>query len=133
MAAALRSTNDGDGERSGPVHGREPTAVAGRAVPPVGRVQFALPLLTFPPGGGLMDPRQHIRNFILETFFVSDFDDRASFLRTGIIDSMGMAQLVTFLEQTFGISVADGELVPDNLDSLERVVAFVERKRASAA
>ncbi len=79
-----------------------------------------------------MDPKQHIRNFISETFFVADFEDHASFLRTGIIDSMGMAQLVSFLEQTFGIAVADGELVPDNLDSLDRVVAFVERKRPSA-
>jgi acyl carrier protein len=79
-----------------------------------------------------MNPRQHIRNFIAETFFVSDFDDHASFLRTGIIDSMGMAQLVTFLEQTFEFAVADAELVPDNLDSLDRVVAFVERKRRGA-
>jgi len=79
-----------------------------------------------------MNPRQHIRNFIAETFFVADFEDDASFLRTGIIDSMGMAQLVTFLEQTFGFAIADGELVPGNLDSLEQVVAFVERKRRRA-
>ncbi len=79
-----------------------------------------------------MNPRHHIRNFIAETFFVADFEDDASFLRTGIIDSMGMAEMVSFLEQTFGIAVADAELVPDNLDSLDRVVAFVERKRRVA-
>jgi acyl carrier protein len=79
-----------------------------------------------------MNPRQHVRNFISERFFVADFEDGASFLRTGIIDSMGMAELVTFLEQTFGIVIEDGELVPDNLDSLDRVVAFVDRKRRKA-
>jgi acyl carrier protein len=78
------------------------------------------------------DPRQQIRSFVVESFFVDDFDDDASFLRTGIIDSMGMAQLVAFLEETFGIRVADAELVPDNLDSLARVTAFVERKLAAA-
>jgi acyl carrier protein len=45
---------------------------------------------------------------------------------------MGMMQLISFLEQAFGIAVADGELVPDNLDSLDRVVAFVERKSRRA-
>ena len=79
-----------------------------------------------------MNPRQQVRNFISETFFVADFEDGASFLRTGIIDSMSMVELVTFLEQTFGIVIEDGELVPDNLDSLDRVVAFVDRKRRMA-
>jgi acyl carrier protein len=79
-----------------------------------------------------MNARQHIRAFIADTFFVDEFEDDASFLRTGIIDSMGMMQLISFLEQAFGIAVADGELVPDNLDSLDRVVAFVERKSRRA-
>jgi acyl carrier protein len=74
------------------------------------------------------DARQRIRDFIVESFFVDDFDDDASFLRTGIVDSMGMGHLVAFLEDTFGIALADAELVPENLDSLSRVTAFVERK-----
>lgn len=80
-----------------------------------------------------MSPRQHIRTFIADAFFMDDFPDDASFLRTGIVDSMGMAQLVAFLESTFRISIADDELLPENLDSVERAVAFVERKTRSAA
>ncbi len=75
-----------------------------------------------------MSPREIIRAFIVESFLVDDFPEDASFLRTGIIDSMGMARLVTFLEEAFQIALADDELVLDNLDSLERVAAFVGRK-----
>lgn len=80
-----------------------------------------------------MDPKQRIRSFIVDTFFVDDFADDASFLRTGVIDSMGMMQLVAFLEQTFSIAIADAELIPENLDSLDRVTAFVLRKTRSSA
>lgn len=80
-----------------------------------------------------MNPKQRIRAFIVDTFFVEDFEDDASFLRTGIVDSMGMMQLVAFLEQEFGIAVADSELVPENLDSLDRVAAFVAHKTRSSA
>lgn len=80
-----------------------------------------------------MNPRSHVRAFIVENFFVDDFADDASFLGTGIVDSMGMMQLVAFLEETFGISIADRELVPENLDSVDRVCAFVARKTRSAA
>ena len=74
--------------------------------------------------------RQRIRGFVTETFFVEDFADDDSFLRSGIVDSMGMSHLVAFLESEFGIRIADEELVPENLDSLARAAAFVERKRA---
>jgi acyl carrier protein len=79
-------------------------------------------------GGGRVSPREIIRAFIVETFLVDDFPEDASFLRTGIIDSMGMARLVAFLEEAFQIAVADDELVLENLDSLQRVAAFVGRK-----
>jgi acyl carrier protein len=75
-----------------------------------------------------LSPKQAIRAFIVETFLVDDFADDASFLRTGIIDSMGLARLVAFVEEHFRISVGEDELVLDNLDSLERVAAFVGRK-----
>ena len=76
-----------------------------------------------------MNPRPRIRRFIVETFFVEDFSDDESFLRSSIIDSLGMVELVAYLEKDFGIKIADAELIPDNLDSLARVSAFVERKR----
>lgn len=75
-----------------------------------------------------MTPKECIRAFIQETFLVDGFPEDASFLRTGIIDSMGIARLVTFLEERYGFAVADDELVIENLDSLSRVAAFVERK-----
>jgi len=80
-----------------------------------------------------MDTRSQIRSFISETFFVDDFADDDSFLQTGIIDSTGMMELVAFLEQTFRIKIGDAELVPENLDSLDNVCGFVERKLAQAA
>jgi acyl carrier protein len=76
-----------------------------------------------------MTPRLRIRQFIVESFFVDDFSDEDSFLRNGVIDSLGMLELITFLEKEFGIKITDAELVPENLDSLARVCAFVERKR----
>ena len=73
--------------------------------------------------------RERIRTFIVDTFFVDDFADDDSFLRKGLIDSTGMMELVAFLEQDFGLKLEDRELVPENLDSLSRVVAFVEKKQ----
>jgi len=73
--------------------------------------------------------RQKIRSFISETFFVDDFEDNASFLKSGTIDSTGMMELVNFVEQEFSFKVADNELVPENLDSLDNLVQFVSRKQ----
>jgi acyl carrier protein len=56
-------------------------------------------------------------------------DDEASFLEEGLIDSTGIVQLVTFLEQRFAIRIADDEVVPDNLDSLARIARFVCAKQ----
>jgi acyl carrier protein len=75
-----------------------------------------------------MSLRARIRGFIVASFFVDDFSDADSFLRSRIIDSLGMLELVAFLEKEFGIKISDVELVPENLDSLAKVCAFVERK-----
>jgi len=69
-----------------------------------------------------------IRRFISELFFVEGFPEDASFMGEGIIDSTGMLELVMFIETTYGIEIADDELVPENLDSLNRVLAFIARK-----
>ena len=68
-----------------------------------------------------------VRRFLAEVFFVDGLDADASFLEQGIIDSTGMLELVMFIESTYGIKIADDELVPENLDSLNRVAAFIER------
>jgi acyl carrier protein len=80
--------------------------------------------------GSAMTIRDTIRKFVVDTFFVDDFADEDGFLGSGIVDSMGMLQLVTFLQARFGIEIRDDELVPENLDSLARATAFVERKLA---
>ena len=80
-----------------------------------------------------MTSAERIRRFIEETFIVDGFADEDSFLRTGVIDSTGMMELVLFLEREFEIKIADTELLPRNLDSIARAAALVERKRVAAA
>ena len=73
-----------------------------------------------------------VREFVIENFlFGGDgegLSDEDSFLDRGIIDSTGVLELVTFLEETFRIQIDDEELVPDNLDSIQRVARFVTDK-----
>lgn len=52
----------------------------------------------------------------------------SSFLEMGIIDSTGMLELISHLESTYGIEIADDELIPDNLDSISRVADYLCRK-----
>jgi acyl carrier protein len=77
---------------------------------------------------------QDIRQFVISNFLFGTDDGTLtsdeSFLENGIIDSTGVLELVGFLEQTYQIKVRDQELVPDNLDSLRKVTAFVQRKLA---
>lgn len=76
---------------------------------------------------------QHqIRRFILENFYVSEpsaLADDTSLVGTGLVDSTGILEVLAFLEEEFGIEVTDRETTPDNLDSIERMAAFVERKQ----
>jgi acyl carrier protein len=79
---------------------------------------------------------QRIRSFIVENFLFGD-EARApladdSFLELGIIDSTGVLELVEFIERGFGIKVKDVELLPENLDTVNALVAFVRRKAAAA-
>jgi acyl carrier protein len=82
-----------------------------------------------------MDNSSKIRQFIVENFLFGDgqvLKDDTSFMQEGIIDSTGILELVFFLEETFGISVEDDELVPENFDSLNRIVKYLESKTESA-
>ena len=53
-----------------------------------------------------------------------------SLLEAGVVDSMGVMQLVTYLETNFGITVPDDDLMPENFDSIAAIVAFVNRRKA---
>lgn len=73
-----------------------------------------------------------IRAFIIENFLFGDdsrLEETTSFLEEGIIDSTGVLELVNFLEEEFGLTIEDEELIPENLDSIERVEAFLQHKR----
>lgn len=71
-----------------------------------------------------------VREFVIDNFLFGDepIGDTDSFLEQGVIDSTGVLELVGFLEQRYAIVIADHELVPANLDSIERVAAFIRRK-----
>jgi acyl carrier protein len=85
----------------------------------------------------MTDIETAVRAFIADNYLyregVGAIADTDSFLARGIIDSMGILELVTFLESTFGISVADNEVMPDNLDSVAKVSAYVRRKLGAGA
>ena len=77
---------------------------------------------------------QHeIRQFVIDNFLFgqgAQLKDEESFLDGGIIDSTGVLQLVGFLEQRYEITIDNTDLVPDNLDSVDRVTRFVQQKLA---
>jgi acyl carrier protein len=81
------------------------------------------------------DYLDQIRDYVARNLLFSDtgfrYDDDASFLDEGIIDSLGVIELVTFVEKQFGISVADQELVPDNFDSVRKLETYVRQKLAA--
>ncbi len=80
----------------------------------------------------MSDMKDKVRGFVVEHFLFGQgagFQDTASFLEQGIMDSTGVLELVGFLEGTFGLKVADDELVPENLDSVDLICAYLERKR----
>lgn len=74
-----------------------------------------------------------IRKMIVDNFLFGNGDgltDDTSFLEDGIIDSTGVMELVTFIEESFSIQIDDEELVPENLDSITNVENFIKRKVA---
>ena len=76
---------------------------------------------------------ERTRRFIRESFLVDDFSDEQSFLETGLIDSLGVAQLVAFVEAEFGVKVGEADLVPENFDSVARISAFVQARARAVA
>ena len=79
-----------------------------------------------------MDMKSQIRAFITKNFYVPDgaaIADGASLLDQGVIDSTGVLEVIGFLEDDFHLKIEDTEMLPENLDSIDRLTAFVERKR----
>ncbi len=78
--------------------------------------------------------RRKVRSYVIENLLLGvteSFDDQASLLEAGILDSTGAMELVAFLEAEFGLSIADDEIIADNLDSIDHIYALVVRKVAA--
>ena len=77
---------------------------------------------------------EQIRQYVAENLMFSDngyqLPDDASLLEEGILDSTGVLELVMFVEEEFGLSVKDEEIVPENFDSVARLAAYIGRKAA---
>jgi acyl carrier protein len=73
-----------------------------------------------------------IRVFIADNFMIghdpTSLKRDTSFLDNGIIDSLGVLELVSFIEDSFGIEVKDEELIPENLDSISNLLRYIEKK-----
>ena len=82
-----------------------------------------------------MDIKSVVKNYILENFFFTDdqsmLSDSDSFIETGVIDSTGIVEIVTFLEDEFDIQISPEEMLPEYLDSVARIVDFVAQKLAA--
>ena len=76
--------------------------------------------------------KQLLRKFILENYLFTEDEaalkDDDSFLDSGILDSMGVLELIAFLDEDLSINVEGDEVVPDNLDSVNKVMAFISKK-----
>jgi acyl carrier protein len=77
--------------------------------------------------------RTQVREFLISNFYVAEANllgVDTSLLDQGIIDSTGVLEVIGFIEETFGITVEDSELLPENLDSIEGIARYVERKKS---
>jgi len=79
-----------------------------------------------------MTIEEQIREYIASSMLFSDngypYDDSASFLEEGIVDSTGVLELILFLEEDFGIKVPDEDITPDNFDSVLRLTTYIRAK-----
>lgn len=85
----------------------------------------------------MKDVREIIKSFIVDSFQAGSaevqIDENTSFLETGLVDSMRVLELVDFLEERFGIRVENSELVPQNLDSIRNIAAYLSVKGVTNA
>lgn len=76
--------------------------------------------------------KKRIKQFIKDNFLLGNdaaFNDSDSFMGKGIVDSTGILEVVSFVEETFSIKIEDEELLPDNLDSINNLATFIKTKQ----
>ena len=80
----------------------------------------------------MADTKKQLRDYIVENFLFGDtetkFTDNDSFMEKGIIDSTGILEVITYIEENYEIKIEDDELIPENLDSISNIVNFIDRK-----
>lgn len=78
--------------------------------------------------------KESIKNFLVETFFLDldtiELNDDTSFLDSGIIDSTGIMEVISHVEENYDITIEDDEMIPENLDSLNNLENFIGKKRS---
>ena len=81
------------------------------------------------------ETRTAIRAFIVENFLFGDDSQPLpadlSLIDNDLIDSTGILELVGFLEERFAITITDADIVPANLDTIDRIAGFIARKQAA--
>lgn len=81
--------------------------------------------------------KKQLRQYIADNLLFSDnglaLADEESFLDSGIVDSLGVLELATFVEDSFDIEVPDDEVIPDNFDSISKLTAYIGRKTLARA
>lgn len=78
----------------------------------------------------------NVRQFIADNFILEgdpeNLPGAESLTQSGVLDSMGVLELVMFIEERFGVSVPDEDTIPENLDSVDRIVRYVDGRLAAA-
>jgi acyl carrier protein len=87
---------------------------------------------------GVMDEKtilKEVREYVVENFLLGEDEEELSnsdsFLESGLIDSTGILEVIAFLEETYDVEIEDEEMIPENLDSVERVARFIASKKGS--
>ena len=79
-----------------------------------------------------MDFEKKLRTFILENYLFTEDDSQLtnsdSFLGSGIIDSTGILEVITFIQDELNFAIEDDEMIPENLDSVDNILAYVAKK-----
>ena len=84
----------------------------------------------------MQDLKGQIRSFIVDNFLFGDddgLDDQISFLDSGIVDSMGILEIVNFISEEFQVTVADEDLLPENLDSIDNIANYLSSRLQAVA
>lgn len=84
-----------------------------------------------------MNTNEKIREYIAKNLLFSDngfaYDDDDSFLEEGIVDSLGIMELVMFVEGTFSVTVEDYDITPDNFDTVNKLALYIQSKQPVTA